>query len=70
MAVLASILSQQYTPQVASIPFTVGAAVTRVQITLTHANTLIAWPSGALLRIDWDWGQGYRAVLYWRRRVQ
>lgn len=58
MSVLASIPSQTYAPQTRPVAFTVAAGVTHVLVTLTHANTLAAWPAGALVRFDWDWGNG------------
>lgn len=58
MAVLASINSRTYTPQTQVVPFTVDIAVTQVVVTLTHANTLAAWPAGPLVQIFWNWGNG------------
>lgn len=58
MAVLASINSRTYAPQTQVVPFTVAANVTQVVVTLTHANTLAAWPAGPLVQMFWRWGIG------------
>lgn len=58
MAILATINSKTYTPQTQVVPFTVAANVAQVIVTLTHANTLAAWPAGPLLQIFWRWGIG------------
>lgn len=58
MAVLASVNSRSYAPQTQGVPFTVAAGLTQVTVTLTHANTLAAWPEGALVQLVWNWGTG------------
>lgn len=58
MTVLASLSNRTFTPNVNVIPFSVAANATLVQITLTHANTLAAWPDGPLYQFDWDFGNG------------
>lgn len=58
MAILASVASKPYTPQVSSVPFTVAANATQILVTFTHPNTLAVWPAGPLVQIDIDWGNG------------
>lgn len=58
MAVLTSIASQTYPAQTQVLPFTIDGSLTRVVITLTHANTLAAWPAGPLVQTFWNWGNG------------
>jgi hypothetical protein len=58
MTVLVSLNSRSFAPQVSTIPFSVDAAATQVQVTLTHPNTLAAWPDGPLYQLDWDFGSG------------
>lgn len=56
MTVLASLSNRGFAVNVHVIPFSVAADATRLQITLTHANTLAAWPAGPLYRFDWAFG--------------
>lgn len=58
MSVLASINSRTYAPQTQVVPFTVDVNLTEVVVTLTHPNTLAAWPAGPLVQIFWNWGNG------------
>jgi hypothetical protein len=58
VTVLVSLNSRTFAPQDQTIPFAVDAAGTQVQVTLTHANTVAAWPGGPLYRMDWDFGEG------------
>jgi len=56
MTIVVNVSSRQYTPQAATIPFTVNVNATRMETTFTHANTLAAWPSGPLLEYEVLWG--------------
>ena len=58
MTVLASVAQAAYAPSINNVPFTVDVNATQVQITLTHPNTLAAWPLGPLVKFDFDWGNG------------
>lgn len=58
MTTLASVNSATYTPRTQVVPFTVPADLTQVVVTLTHANTLAAWPNGPLVQMNWNWGNG------------
>lgn len=58
MTVLASLSNRSFAADVHVIPFAVEPSATRLQITLTHANTLAAWPAGPLYKFDWDFFAG------------
>jgi len=56
VTILVTVPSQQYTPLARTVNFNVAADATRMLVTFTHANTLAAWPAGALLTFEVLWG--------------
>jgi hypothetical protein len=56
MTVIASLSNRAFAVNEHVIPFSVAVNATRLQITLTHANTLAAWPAGSLYKFDWSFG--------------
>jgi hypothetical protein len=54
MAVLASLSSRTFTPQVREFAFGIDADLTQLVVTLTHPD----WPEGECVRIDVLWPDG------------